>query len=227
MLGFSLDGIPQEITGHEHVGIVDEECVEPSLDRDDPLELQGVVRHGLTVAVGVDDCGSRRTDEGAHDLEGPRVPVNALRGQVSHGIGIDPQGQPGLALPADPMRAPRELDSRPAAPLGYGESVPKRYRRCLTSHPARLQPRAVTCALVPRFVQSRTSELGGSSMLAALVLSVFTTISSTSFDFCLGLGVAAEPDVELQARSVFWCQGWCRSRTRSASDSSSTQATAS
>ena len=54
---FSLDGIPQEIAGDEHVGIVAVDRVEATLDRDDPAELQRVIRHGLAIAVGIDDRG--------------------------------------------------------------------------------------------------------------------------------------------------------------------------
>jgi hypothetical protein len=55
-----LDRIPEQVPGDEDVGVVPEDGLQAPLDRSDPLELQGVVRHGLPVGVGIDDLASCR-----------------------------------------------------------------------------------------------------------------------------------------------------------------------
>src|SRR4029077_690321 len=51
-------------------GIVVVEGLEPPLDRNDPLELPGVVRHRLSIVIGINDrSGGSGTDDGAHDRQ--------------------------------------------------------------------------------------------------------------------------------------------------------------
>ena len=57
ILGLALDRIPEQVAGDEDVGVMEEESLEPLLDQDDPLELERVLGHGLTVVVGVLDRG--------------------------------------------------------------------------------------------------------------------------------------------------------------------------
>ena len=56
----AFDRIPEQIAGHEHVGSVGEQRGQATLNRDDVAELPGVVGHGLSVAVGVNDLGGWR-----------------------------------------------------------------------------------------------------------------------------------------------------------------------
>ena len=53
ILGLTIFRIPEQIAGDEDIGIVPEECLETLLDQDDPLELERVFRHGLTIIVRV------------------------------------------------------------------------------------------------------------------------------------------------------------------------------
>jgi hypothetical protein len=68
----TLNGIPEKITGDEDVGVVLEESVESSLDRDDPLELPGVLGHGLPVAIGIFDPRRQRCEGWAPDPQASR-----------------------------------------------------------------------------------------------------------------------------------------------------------
>src|SRR5262249_5926349 len=59
------------------VGIVAKDGFQPTLDRDDPFELQGVLRHRLTVAIGInDDLLGRWWCQYAHQT-GPRMASSA------------------------------------------------------------------------------------------------------------------------------------------------------
>ena len=74
ILGLPFFRIPEQVAGDEDIGIVPEERLETLLDQDDPLELERVLRHGLTIVVRVLDRGLRRLREcGAHDLEASAV----------------------------------------------------------------------------------------------------------------------------------------------------------
>ena len=170
-VGSSLDGIPQEIAGHEYVGIVDEKGIEPPFDRDDPLELQRVVRHGLAVAVGVNDFRSRRADKGAHDLEEPLVPVkDDPASSVARNEKV-PQGQPAWSRPKAAARAASRTGHRPGARLRYGEVpnvVPVPAARLTT------QSRDLRHWCLELYSTNRWTE-EEPSMLAVLMLSIFAT----------------------------------------------------
>ena len=67
-LGIALYRIPEQIAGNEHIRPVAEDGLQPLLDQDDPVELDGVLANRLTITFRVDNLGLFwRRDEYAHD----------------------------------------------------------------------------------------------------------------------------------------------------------------
>jgi hypothetical protein len=68
-LRMALLGIPLQVARDENVLIVTKHSVQAALDRRDPLELQGVLGHGLTITIRVTDkLRSRSCWEGTHNV---------------------------------------------------------------------------------------------------------------------------------------------------------------
>jgi hypothetical protein len=121
LVGSSSTGYHRRLPATNTFGSPLKTASSPPLDRDNPLKLQGVLRYGLTVAVGVNDFGPRGADEGAHNLEGPRVPVNRHTYRVSHGIRTLSRSA-RCRLRAHVLMQPGTRQHPPAS-LGYGGSV--------------------------------------------------------------------------------------------------------
>jgi len=64
-MGFSLDRIPEQITGDEYIGAVGEQHRQAPLNHHDVLELPGVIRQGFAIALRVHDRLERRGGKAA------------------------------------------------------------------------------------------------------------------------------------------------------------------
>ena len=54
-LGMTLDRIPEQVAGDEDVGPITEDPFQALLDGDDPAKLDGVLRHRLSIVLGIND----------------------------------------------------------------------------------------------------------------------------------------------------------------------------
>ncbi len=128
----ALDGIPQQIAGDEDLRVVAEERVQSALDGHDPAKLQGVFRHGLTIAVGVVDVvGRHDRGRGAHTISSS--PVDGSTAPTSNSI---PHGRRRLkGGPSSMFRGPRPYAIRASAAAGR-EKRPNREEETMATAPS-------------------------------------------------------------------------------------------